>query len=63
MGQVGIIFDEPHLSNKFWQWIKEDILTMNYDIKWSQKQGKKFGRARIKNKIEKLLQKYVRDKK
>lgn len=60
LGNVGIIYNElPNLG--FWQWIKEDILTMNYNIKWSIKQGLRFDRKTNKDKIKKLLRQVMRE--
>lgn len=61
LGNVGIIFNElPSMG--FWQWIQEDILSMNYDIKWSQRQGMKFDRKTNVEKLEKLIREVLGSK-
>lgn len=61
LGRVGIIYDElPNVG--FWQWIKNDIMGMDYNINWSINQGKKFDRKPMMKKIEKYLSKIADNK-
>lgn len=56
MGRVGIIYDNiNHLNRGFWNWINDDILNTDYNVKWSIRQGEKFDRKRVGAKITKLL--------
>lgn len=62
LGNVGIIFNElPNMG--FWQWLKEDILLMDYDLKWSQRQGMKFDRRTNMRRLEKLIREVLESKK
>jgi uncharacterized protein VirK/YbjX len=47
------------LNDGFWQWITEDVMSMDYNITWSQKQGMKFGRKAMKAKIQKTLEEII----
>lgn len=58
LGRVGIIYNKlPNMG--FWKWIKEDILPMNYNVRWSQNQGFKFDRVNVMPRIENFLEKYI----
>lgn len=56
LGKVGIIYDKlPNMG--FWKWIDEDVLSMEYNINWSIRQGKKFDRRAMKKRIERYIRK------